>query len=522
MLADNMKRLTVVSCKTSDTLLELAAKNDIDGFTKLLNRDSISVDQVGLWYMWQKGSKQVVCDKRTPLMVAAMYGSLHVLRKILSLSRRDVNRSTGDDQTTALHCAASCGSLNAVEVVKLLLAKGADPNLMDANCLRPMDMIVDSPEYPDLKQALHEILGLKDGVLHMKLNFESKREYHVDPSLPKIKNSTYSDKFMMYSFKVVPMVPHVHFSIIEEECPFFFILGGKRKTYNRTRLCNYGTGSNRNVCFFAHNQEELRLLDVKSPSPSGNEMLNWQVLPGSNFHASLFSDQSMFSPRNNLSVFNQFQLMSPQGIEAISPMRARALNLATDYQHGQPHVRSLSLQELGSTSVDPWSRWSSSSGEPDLVVNKKEPDLSWVQSSSLSDQSSFSPNNNLSAFNQLHQQQNIISPFNMNFSLKKAPFGVESMSHQSIVSLPHMSTRNLNLTRSREYVTNPWPSPVMGSSVGPWSKWGSSSGKANLAVKREELGLSWIHSLLDEIPHERAFRLDFEQETDETEYTGRK
>ncbi|GKF58849.1 hypothetical protein Tco_0172386, partial [Tanacetum coccineum] len=75
-----MKRLTVVSCKTSDTLLELAAKNDIDGFTKLLNRDSISVDQVGL--------------------------CLHVLRKILSLSRRDVNRSTGDDQTTALHCAA--------------------------------------------------------------------------------------------------------------------------------------------------------------------------------------------------------------------------------------------------------------------------------------------------------------------------------------------------------------------------------------------------------------------------------
>nr|GFC42122.1 hypothetical protein [Tanacetum cinerariifolium] len=236
-------------------------------------------------YVCQKGPKQDVHDKRTPLMVAAVYGSLDVLIKILSLSRRDVNRSTGDDQTTALH----------FEVVKLLLAKGADPNLMDANCLRPVDMIVDSPEYPDLKHVLHEILGLKDGVLHMKLNFESKREYHVDPSLPKIKNSTYSDEFMMYSFKVVPC-SHVHFHIWEE-CPFFhpgesarrrdprkypyscvpcpkFRKGTCRSgdlceyahgTFEwwmhpakyRTRLCNYGTGCNRNVCFFAHDQEEL-------------------------------------------------------------------------------------------------------------------------------------------------------------------------------------------------------------------------------------------------------------------------
>ncbi|GJT00569.1 retrovirus-related pol polyprotein from transposon TNT 1-94 [Tanacetum coccineum] len=316
MLADKMKRLTVVSCKTSDTLLELAAKNDIDGFTKLLNRDSISVDQVGLWYMCQKGSKQVVRDKRTPLMVAAMYGSLDVLRKILSLSRRDVNRSTGDDLKPRLSpLCCSCVSKNAGESLQ---------------------------RYPDLKQALHEILGLKDGVLHMKLNFESKREYHVDPSLPKIKNSTYSDKFMMYSFKVVPC-SHVHFHIWEE-CPFFHPgeSARRRDPHKYPYSCvpcpkfRKGTCRSGDLCEYAHGTFECGCI----------------------------------------------QLNIGLGYETIIEI----------------HIvrKFLSLQELGSTSVDPWSRWSSSSGEPDLVVNKKEPDLSWVQSSSLSDQSSFSPNNNLS------------------------------------------------------------------------------------------------------------------------------
>ncbi|GKD02031.1 zinc finger CCCH domain-containing protein 30 [Tanacetum coccineum] len=125
-----MKRLTVESEDTSVTLLELAANNDIDGFTKLLDHDLTSVDRVGRWYVSQKESKKIVRENRTALMVASLYGSLDVMKKILSLSRYNVNRYTGSDQTTALHCAASCGSLNAVEAVE-----GADPSLMDADSL---------------------------------------------------------------------------------------------------------------------------------------------------------------------------------------------------------------------------------------------------------------------------------------------------------------------------------------------------------------------------------------------------
>ncbi|PWA75556.1 zinc finger, CCCH-type, Ankyrin repeat-containing domain protein [Artemisia annua] len=432
-----MNRLSVETCKTSNTLLQLAAKNDIDGFSKLLNRASISVDQVVLWYVCQKGSKQVVRVKRTPLMVASMYASLYVLRKILSLSRCDVNRSTGDDQTTALHCAASSGSLNVVVAVKLLLAKGADPNLMVANCLRPVDMIVDSPEYPALKHALQEILGLKDGVLPMKLNFESKRE----------KGTCRSGDLCKYAHGIFECWMH--------------------PDKYRTRFCDHGTGCKRYACFFAHNEEELR--HVKSPSPSGIGMLNWQVSPGSNLHARLFPDQSMFSPKNNLSVFNQFQSMSPQSVEAISPMRARGLNLAPDYQHVQPQVRSLSIQELGSTSVDP-SRWGSSSREPDLVVNKKELDLSWIQSSSLSDQSSS--RNNWSVLNQLQQQQKMLSPFNVNFSPKNTPFGIQSTSSRSVEAISAMSgTRFLKKDHENQHPQElrslssnpnfPWVAPVV-------------------------------------------------------------
>ncbi|GJY18484.1 hypothetical protein Tco_0389975 [Tanacetum coccineum] len=135
------------------------------------------------------------------------------------------------------------------------------------------------------------------------------------------------------------------------------------------------------MCFFAHNQEELRPLDVGSPRPKGNRMFNWQVLPGRNFHSSPFSDQSMFLPRNNMTVFNQNQSMSPRSLGAISPMSARGLHLAHDHQHRQPYVRSLSSQGLGSTSDDQLSKWGSSSREPERAVNKEESDFSWVQSS---------------------------------------------------------------------------------------------------------------------------------------------
>ncbi|KVI11345.1 zinc finger CCCH domain-containing protein 30-like [Cynara cardunculus var. scolymus] len=240
-----MSHLTVVTGDAFATLLELAANNDIEGFSQLIGSDPSGLDEVGLWYGRQKGSKQMVLEHRTPLMVAAMYGSVDVLKLILSQSKADVNRSCGVDKTTALHCAASGGSLNAVEIIKLLLLAGADPNLIDVNGLRPVDVIVVSPKFPDKKKTLEELLGVdgesslldsnlrspspengspvseSDLVSSPKISTfsDNKREYPVDPSLPDIKNSIYStDEFRMYSFKVRPCSRA--YSHDWTECPF--------------------------------------------------------------------------------------------------------------------------------------------------------------------------------------------------------------------------------------------------------------------------------------------------------------
>ncbi|KAK4272543.1 hypothetical protein QN277_021084 [Acacia crassicarpa] len=254
-----MNHLTVETEDSFASLLDLAANNDVEHFKRSIEHDPSSIDEVGLWYGRQKGSKQMVNEHRTPLMVAATYGSIDVIKLILSLSYADINRSCGLDKSTALHCAASGGSVNAVDVVKLLLAAGADPNSVDANGHYPVDVIVVPPKLEHVKSILEELLqtdcsmagcGLRvvtattnsnspppstspeNGSLsslefHLKLKLKEanalsaseKKEYPVDPSLPDIKNSIYStDEFRMYSFKVRPCSRA--YSHDWTECPF--------------------------------------------------------------------------------------------------------------------------------------------------------------------------------------------------------------------------------------------------------------------------------------------------------------
>ncbi|XP_044489790.1 zinc finger CCCH domain-containing protein 30-like [Mangifera indica] len=249
------------------SLLELASNNDVEGFKRVLERDLSCVDKVGPWYGRQKGSKQIVCEPRTPLMVAATYGSVDVIKLILLHSMADVNLSCGPDESTALHCAASGGSPNMVDVVRLLLAAGADPCCVDANGLRPVDVIAVPPKLQGMRVALEELLGINcaSGVTHdversltvsisssnssspilsssgsesppsptelvsspmaSKFNDGSvsivaeKKEYPIDPSLPDIKNSIYStDEFRMFSFKIRPCSRA--YSHDWTECPF--------------------------------------------------------------------------------------------------------------------------------------------------------------------------------------------------------------------------------------------------------------------------------------------------------------
>ncbi|XP_022154258.1 zinc finger CCCH domain-containing protein 30 isoform X1 [Momordica charantia] len=256
-----MNNLTVETEDAFSSLLELAANDDIDGFKKSIERDPSGIDEIGLWYGRLRGSKQMTNEQRTPLMVAATYGSIEVLKLILSLSFADVNRSVGLDRSTALHCAASGGAANAVDIVKRLLAAGADPNMVDGNGHRPVNVIVSPLRHAELKSTLTELLktnGLSgEGNLAVlrgagnshspcpssPLNVPSsaselvssptksklsdfpmysgseKKEYPVDLSLPDIKNSIYStDEFRMYSFKVRPCSRA--YSHDWTECPF--------------------------------------------------------------------------------------------------------------------------------------------------------------------------------------------------------------------------------------------------------------------------------------------------------------
>lgn len=262
----DMNHLTVETGDAFSSLLEVAANNDVEGFKRLVEDDPSGIDEVGLWYVRKNGSKQMVNEHRTPLMVAAMYGSIDVLKLILSLSITDVNRSCGEDKSTALHCAASGGSGNAVDAVKLLLEAGADPNAVDANGHRPFDVITVSPKLSDVKFALEELLAghgsVRERILRvstttsnsnspplssspgngslssssesppspspMTLKFDDhqptshgseRKEYPIDPSLPDIKNSIYAtDEFRMYSFKIRPCSRA--YSHDWTECPF--------------------------------------------------------------------------------------------------------------------------------------------------------------------------------------------------------------------------------------------------------------------------------------------------------------
>lgn len=256
----DMNHLTVETDDAFASLLELAANNDVEGFKRSIVCDPSGVDEVGLWYGRQKGSKQMVNEQRTSLMVAATYGSIDIIRLILSETDADVNLSCGNDKSTALHCAASGGALNAVDVVKLLLAAGADPNLVDANGHRPVDVIVVPPKFQDVRLTLEELLATDGAVVERNLRVSTttsnsnspplspalengsptsasgspmksmsidaptfstseKKEYPIDPSLPDIKNSIYStDEFRMYSFKVRPCSRA--YSHDWTECPF--------------------------------------------------------------------------------------------------------------------------------------------------------------------------------------------------------------------------------------------------------------------------------------------------------------
>lgn len=629
----DMNHLTVETEDAFATLLELAANNDIEGFRQLIERDPSSIDEVGLWYGRQKGSKQMVLEHRTTLMVAAMYGSIDVLKLILSLSKADVNRACGVDKTTALHCAASSGSSNAIHVVKLLLLEGADPNLIDVNGHRPVDIIVVSPKFPEMKLTLEKLLRTCGSACEGNLmvltsmassnsnsnspplslspengsplsdldslsspkasNFNDiKKEYPIDPSLPDIKNSIYStDEFRMFSFKVRPCSRA--YSHDWTECPFVhpgenarrrdprkyhyscvpcpdFRKGACRRgdmceyahgvfecwlhpAQYRTRLCKDGTSCNRRVCFFAHTQEELRPLYVSTGSAVPSPRLNASAANALDFAAAMSllpGSPSSFTPPMSPSANGIPNMGWPQ--PNVPALHLPGSNLQSSRLRSSFNARDIPSEELNLQLLNELSRLSMNSNSLNRSVHPKTlltptnlDDIFSAENSSprYSDQALasavFSPRHNSSAFNQFQQQQSMLSPINTSFSPKnvdhsllQASFSVPSsgrMSPRDPVS--PMSSRVSMLAQrekqqqqqfrslsSRDLGSN--SAAIVGSPADTWSKWGSSSGKADWAVSPDDFGklrrsssfdngnngeepdVSWIQSLVKESPQE--------------------
>nr|AFN53676.1 ankyrin repeat domain-containing protein [Linum usitatissimum] len=189
-------------CRDFSPLLEFSASDDLHSFKRFVEDEGLQdVNEPGLWYGRRIGSNKMGLEVRTPLMIAALYGSKSVLSYILeTLPSEDdvINKPCGSDGATALHCAAAAGNS---DVVKLLLRASADPNSLNAAGNRPADLIIGR------RNSLERLLGVEIGSslpdeIDVLSTATPKKEYPIDLTLPDIKNGIYgTDEFRMYSFK---------------------------------------------------------------------------------------------------------------------------------------------------------------------------------------------------------------------------------------------------------------------------------------------------------------------------------
>ncbi|MED6115377.1 hypothetical protein PIB30_089890 [Stylosanthes scabra] len=226
-------------------LLEFSASDDVNGFKDAIEKEGHDVGEVGLWYGRRIGTKELGYEERTPLMIAAMFGSKNVLSYILKTGKADVNKSCGCDSATALHCAVDGASPASAQVIKLLLDSSANANALDARGNRSHDLALSMPHiYSARKKAVQSILEGANNVYkkesiataasttatsttgaateRTKAEFPLSpryKEFPFDYSLPDIKNGIYStDEFRMYTFKVKPCSRA--YSHDWTECPF--------------------------------------------------------------------------------------------------------------------------------------------------------------------------------------------------------------------------------------------------------------------------------------------------------------
>ncbi|KAF8396944.1 hypothetical protein HHK36_018579 [Tetracentron sinense] len=378
-----------VSCSSS-ILLELSASDDLIGFRRAVEEEGFDVDEASFWYERGIWLKKMGFEERTPVMIAAMFGSVEVFKYILTTGRTNVNRACGSDGATALHCAVAGGSASSPEIVKLLLDSSADANSVDANGNQPGDLI--APGFNSLFNSRNKTLEmmlkgsssigegcfLADQTVMPQVSKDGneKKEYPIDPSFPDIKNEIYgSDEFRMYTFKVKPCSRA--YSHDWTDCPFVHPGENARRRdplkYNyscvpclefrkgtcgqgdsceyahgvfecwlhpaqyRTRLCKDETGCNRRVCFFAHKPEELRPLYASTGSA---------VSSPRSFSANASSmDMAGMSP---LALSSQSVLMPSTSTPPMSPSTALSSPMGGAQRQNHPSRIPPTLQLPGS------------------------------------------------------------------------------------------------------------------------------------------------------------------------------
>jgi hypothetical protein len=511
-------------------LLELAAADDAAGFREALDgvgKEAAAElgDGVGLWY-----SRSKAYEPRTPLMVAATYGSAAVVSLLLGLSYVDVNRRPGVDGATALHCAVSGGSRNAVAVVKLLLAAGADPVTPDSAGRIPADVILAPPGLPDALGDLEILLGRRRGLavttsvpsgssspplssspddgnrspssrsssLSPIMVDRGRKEYLVDPTLPDIKSSVYaSDEFRMFAFKVRPCsrayshdwteCPFVHpgenarrrdprkHPYTAVPCPNFRRPGGcpsgdscefahgvfeswLHPSQYRTRLCKEGAACARRICFFAHDEVELRHVphnnDAGLLSPRATSSIDMTaaaalgLLPGSPTRH-LVPPPGSPSSVNNGGGAAAHWLQGSRLRSSFNARDAQLDDLGTLLEWESQCLGGLSLpqssrsQQRLSTGLSIWPTAITQSSLEEMYASDMamSPRFTNDQGHSV-----YSPAHKSAILNKIHQQKGLLSPVNTNRTYSPRSLNPSALIHSPFGGMSPQSPRTMEPT----------------------------------------------------------------------------
>jgi hypothetical protein len=375
-------------------LLELSATDDLEAFRSEVEEKGFDVNEASFWYGRRIGSKKMAFEERTPLMIAALYGSAKVLKYVIETGKTDVNRVCGSDRVTALHCAVAGGTNSSLQIVKLLLDAYADANCVNANGNKPVDLIGRAlKSTSNSKRKAMELLlkgetsvgegdrtinqeeaQQKMAVPQLSKEGTEKKEYPIDVSLPDINNGIYgTDEFRMYTFKVKPCsraythdwteCPFVHpgenarrrdprkypYSCVP--CPEFrkgtcqkgdtceyahgVFESWLHPAQYRTRLCKDEMGCSRKVCFFAHKPEELRPLYASTGS----------AMPSPKSHSSGALDMTMMSP---LALSSSSLPMPTSSTPPMSPLAAASSPKSGNLWQNKINLTPPALQLSGS------------------------------------------------------------------------------------------------------------------------------------------------------------------------------